>query len=152
MALRQPLLKFDRQQCEARVRILKSRVCRPVDEIVERMNAEKMTVCRVGMSLLMRIERDDDRHESGRFRNPMNLFHHLENIVEVFDDVVAEDLVEMIIGKWIWKTVEVVNHIGVRTRIDIDADRAGTFAKAAAEVENSKWGDGWTSWLFALSF
>jgi len=56
----------------------------------------------------------------------------------MLNNVVTDDLVEMIIGERIRKAVEVVNHIGMGARVDINADRAGTFAESASQVEDIK--------------
>jgi len=110
------------------------------------MDAEEVPVRGVGVSLLMRIKRDDDGNESQRFCNPVKLLHHLEEVVEMLDNII-----EVIVGKWVRKPVEIVNDVGMRPRVHIDADRTWTFAKATAKVENVECRNGWEDWLFALS-
>jgi hypothetical protein len=115
------------------------------------MDAEEVPVRGVGVSLLMRIKRDDDGNESQRFCNPVKFFHHIEEVVEMLDNIVADNLVEVIVGKGVRKPVEIVNDVGLRARIHIDADRTWMFAKATAKVENVECLNGWGGWLFAVN-
>src|SRR5450759_5141070 len=114
------------------------------------MQAKKMFVRRVCVRVTMGKERNYNSDNSRWFRYAVKFLHHLHDIVEVFDDVITVDFVEIVPRKGIGKPVEIVNEVGLRTGIYIDADCAGAFAKSAPKVENSVRGPGHGSWLVAL--
>jgi hypothetical protein len=55
----------------------------------------------------------------------------------MLDDVAAYYFVELVIGEWVGKVVEVVNHVGGGSWIDIHPDRAGSLVRPAPDVEHA---------------
>ena len=67
----------------------------------------------------------------------MQLVHESEHVGNVFDHVATDDLFELIVSEWIWKVAEVVNDVGVASRVRVDADRAGIFVLSTPNIKNS---------------
>jgi hypothetical protein len=59
-----------------------------------------------------------------------------EHVFEVLDHLIADDEVELVVGERVGHAVEIVDHVGVRQRVAVHADRAGRLMLAAADVEN----------------
>lgn len=115
------------------------------------MHAKKMFVRRICVRVTIRKERNYNSDKSRWLRYAVKFFHYFHNIVEVFDDVITEDFVEMVPRKGIGKPVEIVNDVGLRSGIYIDADCAGAFANSTPEVEDGVRGSRSDGWLFVIS-
>jgi hypothetical protein len=64
----------------------------------------------------------------------MQLCDEADHIRNVLDHVVTNYLFKLIVGEWIGKDAEIVNNIGVTTRIRVNANCAGKFVLATAYV------------------
>jgi hypothetical protein len=53
---------------------------------------------------------------------------------DVLDDVVADDFIEFVVGKWVRHDAQIVYHVGICRGIDVDADGTGMFVAPAADV------------------
>jgi hypothetical protein len=80
-------------------------------------------------------------------RDAMQFRHESDHIRNVFDYVAANNLFKLVIGEGIRKDAEIVNDVGMTTRVGVDTDRAGKFILATTYVQNSLRGFG-----HALSF
>ena len=66
----------------------------------------------------------------------MQLVYETEYVRNMFDHMTADDLIELIILKWIRKGTKIVNHVCMRSRVCINANCAGKFVLTATNVEN----------------
>ncbi len=64
----------------------------------------------------------------------MELFHQADDVSNVLNDVNGPHFAERIVAKRKRDMVEVGDHIGGGVRISIQADRAGIFLDAAADI------------------
>ena len=54
----------------------------------------------------------------------------------MFDHLIADDQIELVVGERIGHAVEIVDHVGVGARVAVEAHSAGRLVLAAADVEN----------------
>lgn len=81
---------------------------------------------------MRRVETD----ERARFGDAVEFSHHEHEVFDVLYDLVADDEVELVIGKRVGRDVEVVNYVSVGAGIVVESDGSGRFARAATEIEN----------------
>ena len=67
----------------------------------------------------------------------MQLVDESKYVRNVLDHMPANNLLELIVSEWIWKVAEVVNDVGVASRVRVDADRAGIFVLSTPNIKNS---------------
>ena len=79
------------------------------------------------------VRRHDDNAPTWR-KQPVELFHGPDHIGDMFDDVNGPNFAERAVIKREWKMVEIGNHIRLRIRVAIQADRTRIFVDAAANV------------------
>ena len=84
-----------------------------VDEAVERVAVEVITVGWVAGPIRVRVMRRDDRDARAGFRNSIKLSHQRHHIGNVFKHVAANNLIEFIVRERIRNNAEIVNHIGM---------------------------------------
>ncbi len=128
------VIELDGVQSELNGRVLEITMRSARNEIIERMHTKEMLVRGIGICITVRIEWHRDLNNALRFDDAVELDHHFHYVIQMFQDIIGKYLVEMIIRKWIWKMVEVVKHIRIRTRIDIDTDSTGPFSFTAADI------------------
>jgi hypothetical protein len=68
--------------------------------------------------------------------NAVKFGHKGHYVGDVLGDVVRDDQIEFVIGKWVRYIAEVVDNVGGRSRIVVEADRPLEFVCAAADIEN----------------
>lgn len=78
-----------------------------------------------------------DPQETAWFGNPMQFADKPQHIRDMFDDVLADDLVELIVLEGVGEDPQIVNHLGMTKRIGVDTDRPGNLILPAADVKNS---------------
>ena len=66
----------------------------------------------------------------------MQLSYETKHIWQMFDDVLADDLVKLVVSERIGKDTQVVNHVGMTPRVRIDADSSWNLILPAANVQN----------------
>ena len=66
----------------------------------------------------------------------MQLSDETKNIGNVLDDVSTNDFFELIVVEGVREAAEIVNDVGVTSRVRIDADRAGIFVLSTANIKN----------------
>ena len=66
----------------------------------------------------------------------MKLLDGPDDVAQVFDDVYGVDLIKRAVSERIGEVVQVHQHVGARTWIAIDADRARPLVNAAADVQD----------------
>ena len=66
----------------------------------------------------------------------MDLFHHLEDVAEVLQDVREADLVEGPVRERPGQPAQVVDHVHARARDPVHAHGAGRLVGAAAEFQD----------------
>lgn len=108
------------------------------------MDTKKMLVGRVSIGISMRIEWYRDFNDPARFGDAVKFDHHFQNIIQMLNDIVSIDLIEVIVDKWIWIVVQIMQDIGIRTGIHIDANGTGPFTSSAADIKNN--------FLFVIQF
>src|SRR5688572_81120 len=92
---------------------------------------------RVGCPIGIRIMRRNDLQSTAWLRDAMKFGYERKHVRHMFDHVTTYDLVEFIISKGIRNDAEVVNDVGMTTRVRIDTDRAGKFVLTTPNVEYS---------------
>ena len=66
----------------------------------------------------------------------MQLIHETENVGNMLDHMPANYFFKFIVGEWIRKDPEIVNHICMTQTIRIDADRAGKLILTATDIKD----------------
>ena len=66
----------------------------------------------------------------------MELLHRANDVTQMFDHVNGRDAAEAIVGKGIWKFLQIGQNVGMARRIAVDADRSGLLADPAAHIEH----------------
>jgi len=90
----------------------------------------------------------------------VKFLHGADDVCEVLDDVDGAEVIESAVGKGVREMVEVAEDVGGAGGVEIDADCAGEFADAAADVESSQvirvsassYHRGIVKWLLCLIF
>lgn len=107
------------------------------NEAGEGIAVEVIAMRRVGSPIGIRIVRRQDLQHSAGLRDAMQFVDEAEHVRDMLYDMAADDLVELIIIKRIRKDAEVVNDVGMTTRVRVDADSAGKLVLTTANVENT---------------
>ena len=68
--------------------------------------------------------------------DPMQFLHHPDKVVEVLNHIVRQDFPEDVVGKGVWKNIQVMDNVGITPRIDIHPNGARTLPVAASEVQH----------------
>jgi imidazolonepropionase-like amidohydrolase len=68
----------------------------------------------------------------------MEFLHGADNVGNVFDNVDGAEMVEGAVAERVREGIEIAENVGGAGGVGIDADRAGVFADAAADVESSQ--------------
>jgi hypothetical protein len=74
---------------------------------------------------------------SAGFAHPMDLFHELDDITNMFDDVKASYFLEVVAGQVPGRLVNIKNLINPFVLINIDAVGPFGFVASAAKIEKS---------------
>ena len=80
--------------------------------------------------------RCDDLDQTAGLRDSMQLIDEAQYVGHMFDNVATYYLIEFVVPKRIRKESKIVNDVGLSPRVRVDADRAGKFILAAADVQN----------------
>ena len=96
------------------------------------MIAVRQVVRPIGIGIVWRDEFD----ASAVFCNSPEFGDEIHHVRDVFDRVARDDEIELVVGKWIWKNAQIVNHVGTRARVVIESNRAFVFVVAAPDIEN----------------
>ena len=67
----------------------------------------------------------------------MDLFEHLDYIVEVLDSIVGVYLVKLRVWKRVRENIQIMNNIGGGARIYIYSNGSGLFVVATAKIKKS---------------
>ena len=78
----------------------------------------------------------DDLDQTAGLRDSMQLIDEAQHVGHMFDNVATDDLIEFVVAKRIRKESEIVNQVGLRPWVRVDADCAGKFILATAYVQN----------------
>ena len=116
-------------------------------EASEGVAVEMIAVRRIGGPIGVRVVRRENLESAAGLGNPMQLRDEPDYIRHVLDHMTANDLFKLVVTEWIRKNTEVMNDVGMTSRVRVDADRAGELVLAAAYVQNAFAGFG-----HALSF
>src|SRR5687768_8100767 len=81
--------------------------------------------------------RREDLQRPARLRDAMEFRHKSDYVRNVFDHMPANDLFKLVICEGIRKDAEIVNDVGMTTRVGVDTDGAGKFILATTYVQNS---------------
>lgn len=65
-----------------------------------------------------------DLDQRPRSPDPVNLFHRLDEIVQMLEDLATHEAIEGVISKRPRPAVEIVNHVGTSRRVDVYGNRA----------------------------
>jgi hypothetical protein len=66
----------------------------------------------------------------------MNLVHCVDEILEMFDNIIGQHLPEMIIRKWPGQLIEIVNDIRICISRHVQIDRLKQMLATASEIKN----------------
>src|SRR5579859_3048040 len=91
---------------------------------------------RVGKRVTAREMRDCNSHDRAGAANAVDLLHHANYVIQMFDYVISMDFTKLVIGKWPRKHVQVMNNIRLRGRRNVQIDRAGQVLASTAKVQN----------------
>jgi hypothetical protein len=105
-------------------------------EVSERFGRQVVLVRRVGVGSDVGIVRRVEAQQRAGFTDAVEFGDDGEQVVDVFDHLIADDHIELVIRKRIGHHIEIVNHVGVCFRVAVEADAAGRLVDAAADVEN----------------
>jgi len=81
--------------------------------------------------------RRHDQDFAARLYQAVEFLHRANDVGDMLDDMNGLKGVEGGIAEGIREAVEIGEHVGSRTGITIDADRAQSFVDAAADIENA---------------
>lgn len=93
---------------------------------------------RVAKARKIGIVRRDDKHLATWPDDPVELFHRLDDVRDVFDYVDSLQPVKSTVTKRIRESIKLDQNIRPRGRITVDPDGAGQLIDSAADVENSQ--------------
>jgi hypothetical protein len=83
------------------------------------------------------MRRGDENRAAG-FCDAMKFFHGGDDVGDVFDHVLAADVVEGVVFERERAFIEMRDDVGGGVHVHIEADRAGIFFGTAAYVENAR--------------
>src|SRR5579862_2597645 len=104
-------------------------------EIVERTDGKEVLVRRIDARPYGPEVRYNDRDESAAPANSMQLFYHAHYVVQMLKCIVQQDLVEGLVVKRIGECVQVVEHVGIGSVIEVQTYRAGSLPGPASQIE-----------------
>lgn len=107
------------------------------DKAVEGIAVEVIPVSRIAGPIGIRVMRRENRDAGAGFSDAEKFSYENHHIRHMFDDVTADDFVELVCGEGIWGDAQIMNHISMGSRIRIDTDGAGRFVPAATDVQYS---------------
>src|ERR1700720_2947515 len=81
--------------------------------------------------------RRDNLDSAARLRDAMKLRDKGHHVGHVFDNMAADNLIELIVAERIRHDTKVVNHIGMAARVRVDAYSAGVLVLSASDVKDS---------------
>lgn len=93
-------------------------------------------VSRISWPVGIRIVWRDDLDDSAGFSNSMKLTDKSHYVRNMFNHVAADNLIEGIIVKRIRKHSEIVNDVGISSRIRVDSKRAWILVLPAAYIQD----------------
>ena len=132
------------QRAQFRLRVKRKR-CAIRHEAIERITVEVVSVCGICGPIRIRVVWCDYFESPSRLGNSMQLVNESEDVGYVLDDVTTDDLVELVVVKRIGKDAQVMNEIGLSSRIRVDTDRARKLVLPTSYVQNSYRDCGWMS-------
>ena len=106
------------------------------DEVLEGVAVEVVAVREIIRPVRVGVVRREDRDAPAGFGDAVEFGDEGRRIGHVFDDVVADNLIKFVVGKWLGNDAQIVDHVGVGRRVDVNADGAGMFVAPAADVQN----------------
>ena len=80
--------------------------------------------------------RSDDLDSSARTRDAMKLGDERHHIGHVLNDMTADDFIEFIRGKGVRQRSQIVNHIGMASRIGVHTDGTGELVLSATDIKD----------------
>src|SRR5215831_18341236 len=103
-------------------------------KIAERITAQVVAMGKVRRPVRIRPVGRDQLDDSASASYSMQLCHYRHGISHVFDDVIANNFIELVVGERIRQIVQVVNHIGIRSWIHVHPDSAGSLIHPTPDV------------------
>src|SRR5262245_39093698 len=68
----------------------------------------------------------------------MKLRHNRHRVPHMLNHVPPDDFIELVIGKWIGKIVQIVNNVSRRSRIDVHTNSAWYFVGATSDIKHAR--------------
>ena len=100
------------------------------------ITVEVVSVCWIGGPIRIGIMGCDNLDSSPRLRDPVQLVNEAKDVRNMLDNVATDNFVELVVTKRIRKDSQIMNDVGLRARIRIDADCAGKFILPASNIQN----------------
>ncbi len=107
-----------------------------IAEIAQGEAVQVPAVGRVTERAEIRVVRRDNKNPASRREQAVKFLHRPDYVRNVFDDMNGPDFSERIVPERKRNMIEIGNHIRARIRITVQADGAGVFVDAAADIEN----------------
>ena len=105
-------------------------------KVGERLAGEMAAMRRIGVGSDVRVVRRVQANHRAGARDAVEFAHHGQHVPDVFDHLIADDQIELVVGKRVGDVIEIVNDISLCLRIDVKADAARSFMCATPDVEN----------------
>jgi hypothetical protein len=115
---------------------VEGKYCAVVDEIAEGVTVEMVSVSQIGGKIRIRPVGGNKTYDTSRSSDPVKFADNLHGIADVFDNVAADDLVELAVGKGIGKIVQIMNDVGICPRINVHSDCARDLVGSATDVQD----------------
>jgi hypothetical protein len=103
-------------------------------EIAQGEAVEVPAVGRVAKGAEIGVVGSNDEGSSAGLEETVKLLHQADYVSDVLNDVNGTYFAETAVAKGKRDVIEVSDDIGVRVRVSIDADGAGVFFDAAADI------------------
>ncbi len=87
-------------------------------------------------AMTRKVGRLDQRCSSG-LEDPEDLPYEFPGMIQMFDNMFCVNPVCVMVWKRIRKLVQIMDHVCLRRRINVDTDRTGNFVHLAAEINNN---------------
>ena len=105
-------------------------------EIAKRIAIEMPAMGGIAEGTKICVMRSDDQQPAMRYGDAVELFHSPDHIRNVLDHMDGPYGIEAIATEWIRETIQVADHIRLRSGIAINPDRTRIFLDSTANVEN----------------
>src|SRR5689334_12060268 len=105
-------------------------------EIAKAEAIEVMAMSGVAEGAEIGVVRRFDANRAAGADQAMKLLHRPDHVIDVFDDVDGGEAVEGAVGERVGEAIEIGEDVGAAGRIAVEADGAGLFMNAAADIED----------------